>query len=438
MNTPYQFPVKTMVEAMRVTSPNFNPDLIENDLYVDFDSLRSEDVLTEIKRQLGIFDNELIISNDYEPILISGHRGCGKTSELKKLQIELNKFHLFSSIYISVEEEIGMTDFNYEKLLFLMLSKLIEYLQDNEISSEINALQDLIDLINQNVTKEIQTQKRIGIEASAEAGVGFSLFELIKSKVDFKNRMSLDKQFVNKIVETISLNKIDFVNKLNLALIEVRRLIIEKKLGKDLLFIIDGTEKIDLDRYKQIFIDNINVIKSIRCNLIFCIDIRAYYEIDKGPLSFQNRHILPMLSTEKDKNYEQLMKHAVSKRLDTHLLIESEALTFIIEQAAGCIRQMYNLINSAIVKTATSKVDIEAAEKAAFSLGKTLYEMLSTEHKKALNEVHNATGETDYGNRLIADLLLHLHLLKYNGKSKVNPVILTYFKIDKGKDFGTS
>ena len=132
------------------------------------------------------------------------------------------------------------------------------------------------------------------------------------------------------------------------------------------------------------------------------------------------------------------MNEAVSKRIDISQLIEKNALNYIIDHAAGCIRQMYNLINSAIVNSTTDKIDMIASEKAVFKLGKDLYEMLNTDHKKALTEVHQSTGETDYGNRLIADLLLHLHLLKYNGKSKVNPVILTYYKKDKGKDFGST
>jgi predicted AAA+ superfamily ATPase len=40
---------------------------------------------------LGIIKNELTVTNDYEVILISGHRGCGKTSDLKKLHSKLNK-----------------------------------------------------------------------------------------------------------------------------------------------------------------------------------------------------------------------------------------------------------------------------------------------------------------------------------------------------------
>jgi hypothetical protein len=80
MSSLYQFPVSKPVHAMKVTSPDFQVDLLENNLYINFDEVRSTDAIDGIKTTLGIIKNELTVTNDYEVILISGHRGCGKTN----------------------------------------------------------------------------------------------------------------------------------------------------------------------------------------------------------------------------------------------------------------------------------------------------------------------------------------------------------------------
>jgi hypothetical protein len=41
MSSLYQFPVSKPVHAMKVTSPDFQVDLLGNNLYINFDEVRS-------------------------------------------------------------------------------------------------------------------------------------------------------------------------------------------------------------------------------------------------------------------------------------------------------------------------------------------------------------------------------------------------------------
>jgi len=129
----YNFPVSKTLEAIRVTDPIYNADLFKDELYVNLDSVRGTETLGRIKANLGVTKNKLTLSSDYVKIVFSGHRGCGKTSELIRLHTDLNHPHLYSSIFISIEEETELQRFQPEDLYLLLLLKLIEFIDNNDI-----------------------------------------------------------------------------------------------------------------------------------------------------------------------------------------------------------------------------------------------------------------------------------------------------------------
>jgi hypothetical protein len=425
MSSLYQFPVSKPVHAMKVTSPDFQVDLLENNLYINFDEVRSTDAIDGIKTTLGIIKNELTVTNDYEVILISGHRGCGKTSELKKLHSELNKPELYVSIFISIEEELELSSFSQEHLYFLLLTKLVERMEEVGISTNLGSLNKLAELLFEDHEKERKSGTSAGVEATVEKEVGIDWWGFIKLKGGVKAKLAADKTFTDTITRKIRLNLIDFVNKVNLLLVDVREAFIHKEAGQDILFIIDGSEKIPFEEYKKIFVDNAYTIKALSANVLAAVTINAWYEIQNSATGFPSNYLLPMLNTDATE-YRSLMKEALEKRIDVSNLIYQDAVKEIIDHSGGCIRQMYILTNYMLNFARGEKATKEMANKAIYKEGQRLYEQLNTEHVDMLKKIKSNPNDIRYGDKIVTDLLFGLQLLKYNGLSKVNPVLQRY------------
>ena len=134
--------------------------------------------------------------------------------------------------------------------------------------------------------------------------------------------------------------------------------------------------------------------------------------------------------------YLALMKEALGKRIDINDLFESDGVLFyLLRNAAGCIRQMYLLVNLALIAARGEKINLKYAEEAVCKEGKRLYEQLSVETYSILKKIDSTDESTYYGEPNISKLLFGLQLLKYNGNSMVNPIIKEYMRIEKNEYF---
>ena len=436
MSTPFKFPVSNPVHAMKVTNIDYQVDIFEEELYTNFDSIRPTNTVEDIMVNLGILQNKLVVTNEYEYILVSGHRGCGKSSELRRLHQNINQPHLFTSIFISIEEEFNLGDFTQEKFYFTIFSKLLERMEEEGIETKVSALKDLIEMLMQDRVSEKIISNNLGAEIGVEKGGGFDLLGILKAKGEVKAKLAHDRAFTEKITQNIRLNIFDFLGKINLLLIDIRQALIEKNKGRDIVFIIDGSEKIPLEAYKKTFVDNFSTLKILNSNIIVCLSIDTCYAIENSAFGFKGRYLLPMLSMSDEFAYLALMKEALGKRIDINDLFESDGVLFyLLRNAAGCIRQMYLLVNLALIAARGEKINLKYAEEAVCKEGKRLYEQLSVETYSILKKIDSTDESTYYGEPNISKLLFGLQLLKYNGNSMVNPIIKEYMRIEKNEYF---
>lgn len=200
----YQYPVTNKFQARAVTEPDYDEDVLEgnNPLYVNLDAIRGTDYIDRIKFNLGVDkNNNLDFTEEYVKIIFSGHRGCGKTTELKRLHNELNKPSCYFSIFISLEEQIEISKFQPEDLYVLLILELLQKLSEKNISINSSALKNLATRFfsEEAVEKELKTSfnTELGIEKEA----GFNFFDFIKFKGIFKSVFAGENTTSKKIRE---------------------------------------------------------------------------------------------------------------------------------------------------------------------------------------------------------------------------------------------
>ena len=99
----------------------------------------------------------------------------------------------------------------------------------------------------------------------------FSLVTKTKGKLSGSNS-------TKETIRTVFKNKFsDFSLKFNEFILDIKKYLLDNHISKDLLFIIDGFEKIgSLEDRKKILIDNSNKFVEIKANMIITLPIELF------------------------------------------------------------------------------------------------------------------------------------------------------------------
>jgi hypothetical protein len=418
----YNYPVKSVSEAKIVIEPEFQPDLFdEHKLYVNLDDIRDKTYLNDLYFDLGYVAGKGTFDTptDYTKIIFSGHRGCGKSAELRRINKELNHAERYFPIFIDLEQEVEVGSFQYADFFSLLIYKLIEELSKKGIKKGASNLNKLAEKLFQ--TEEVERKGKTRSSSTGEAGadVGFKLFGS-GGKVSFKELFSSENETSRIVRQRIKQNTLKLINELNVEMVDVRANVEAAGKGLDVLFIIDGSEKIQSEVYEELFIKNGSIISEISVNMLIAVPITAHYLIEKAPYKFTNRYTVPMLKLS-NANVVQKMKEIVGKRLDLDTFIEEDALEQCIFYSGGCIRQLFQVMHTSLKKSLGQKIKAEHVQKALLELGKYLWEYLDNDHLDVIKKGNYRPADAKVG-----ELLYMLILLKYNGVIEINPLLKNY------------
>lgn len=414
----YKFPVTNEFDAREVLELDFEVAPMDEKLYVNFDEVRKREYLDMILYSLNVKDDRLQRpTRDVVKILFSGHRGCGKSMELKRLHSIMDHKDRYFSVFISMEQEMDVGKFQPEDLFLLLLSGLAAKLEENGISQLSGFLEALTGKWMEKTEIRNEVVSILGASGGGEAEVGTSFLNLFKLKSFFKAFYQRESRASQLVRQEVRQNSLPLIHEFNRHLDNVRLALKEKNLGQDILFILDGTEKIPWKAYEDLFIKDVHLVRSILANCIFSIPISAYYDIQRNPSSgFFHFHILPMIKID-DKS-APLMEQVVTRRIDRKRFLASDALNYCVEMSGGCIRQLLRIVHMALLIQKGALIDSDAAKKSASEIGRKMWEQLETKHISTLQ-----SGKFQSSDEEVLDLLFSLVLLKYNGDRKINPLI---------------
>jgi hypothetical protein len=335
----------------------------------------------------------------------SGHRGCGKSTELNRLAVDEEINQKFFVIKYSVKDVCDVNNLDYVDVLFSVGAQLyIQYIDSGKkLRPElIEALEGWRDNIIEQVREEITS-----FETSIEGGLkGFFLSILAKIRAEDTTRKTIRKKIEPRLSELI--------DKINLITANI-----EGKERKKVLVLIDDLDKPSLDQAKKIFYDNYTAITQPACAIVYTVPISMFFAQEFTAIR-ENRYFLPNIKLhfrkERDHLYEkgyELMRAFVFKRMEESL-IEPDALKFAIKMGAGVFRETARVIqiaaDSAIEKSRESiiKEDVERAER---EIRSDFRRILQSEDYNSLKEI--CKNNEVCGIERIGHLLHNLSVLEY-------------------------
>lgn len=417
------------------------PITANHPFFTDFSKVRGdfEDKLIyrvlNVNSKTYIFNRKANIHNR-TLLFLSGMRGSGKTSELAKISNKLNHSEGFFCVTCNLDDNNGLdlNDMEYMDILIFQLERLFEELRNHDLKVNNAIIKSLQKWFNERIQEVNQSIKgEGGFEISVEAKTP-SLLSFLGLTSKLKGNLSGSKSNAKKIRTVFKTNFTDFALKFNEFIEQVNLVLRRRKKGLEILFIVDGLEKVATkDMRRKIVDDESNRIRQIKAHTIFTLPIELM-SIHQKLRTFSNIISFPFVKIrQKDnslipaaiKKFEEF----VYKRIDKKLFDSSETVQKAILYGGGSPRELLRILEHAYIYADEDKgiIDITALDKGIQKLAAQTAQYLSTEDLEQLKQLkaNNEKGMPTPFDAGWQDLLEKLIVLEYNDGTykRVNPII---------------
>lgn len=296
--------------------------------------------------------------------LLTGHRGCGKTTELKQIQGRLDDDG-YLCVYFDVEEILDVQDLEYLDVLVAIAQVVHQTLNERDLTLSnalVTRLQDWfasIEYVNEKYKgNETALQTELGADAKKVPILRF--LSLITSSIRSggEQRIKLRKQ-IRRRLNT-------FFDRMNDLLTEARDQVREAGF-QDLVVIVDGLEKMPYRKEEEaahsnhsvFFVQHAEALKKPCCHIIYTVPISLLLNQNLAD-AFPDVEVLPMVTPE-DRGTEKLHE-VISRRVDVETLFDNpDDVDRIVTLSGGALRDLLRLIRFACDETddviASSHVD---------------------------------------------------------------------------------
>ncbi len=340
--------------------------------------------------------------------LISGHRGCGKSTELLRLVNHLEK-KKFLVVYFAADEDIDVGDLVYTDLLLAIIKRLERALFEKGIKIDERLSKAIMmwfaevvyELKDEAVVEAtLKTEFELGLKAPAPLPLIAKMLARLTGQIrtgqeSRKNiRQRLDPQ-IFQLIERIN----EFIRA---ALPEIK-----KKGYRDVVFVVDNLDRIVLrvlDETKKrtthdaLYLEHAEQLKALDAHVVYTVPISMFYSLKATQLTgaFPNNEILPMIKVEEEDGSPcqegiDILCDVAKKRIDVKSLFEENVVDFLAKKSGGMLRDFIRLmaytIELAQAGGGETPISHETAERAFRRLINEYGRMVPDEHFDLLAKV---------------------------------------------------
>ncbi len=344
----------------------------------------------------------------YQPpkYFFSGHRGCGKSTELLRLAVNPEIQKKYFPIHFTIKDVADVNNMDYRDILLAIGGQM--YVQYRESGGRLpkNLLKEL-DAFRGRVEKEITIVSSRIAETELEAKLdAFFAQTGLKIKLEPKVR-----SIVRQVIEQSVTELIDLINIITTA--------IYNKTKRWPLVLIDDLDKPDIEHSRDIFYNHRETMLQPACPIVYTVSSPLFYSpefeaIRDRAIFLPNVKLHPKAkSTEKDKVGYQIMRMFTLKRIDPDLATD-EAIEAATTVSGGVFREMARVMRSSVGRARLAKrakIEIEDVEWAEAEIRSEYRRILTGEDRVLLRSVFER-NELENPDRL-GKLLQMLAVLEY-------------------------
>ncbi len=408
--------------------------------YVDLGDARKNNAILKINSTL-----ELQEAEQHSTILFTGHRGCGKSTELRLLQRQWQQsFHV---IYLESDKITDINDVQYTDL-YLLITQYLEYeMRQLNIQLDKRIMQD-IEQWFADVIEELEMSKNIEVAVAGEITISNSGILPIPLLAKFLAKLTSqikgaarDKTTIRRAVEKdLSI----LITNLNLLLRDAEEKLIDKYPNyKGILIVFDNLDRCPPQVADKLFFDYAAQLQAVDCTIVYTVPIASLYSSKGIAKTFDKPYIVSMVNIyqyEKDK--PDLLAYQPSgldslvalldKRIDIDRVFENrDILLEIVRASGGHVRDLMRMVKQACLTAIGSKHPKVQAADALSAINETQFSFereIPDTHYPIIAETF--VQKRAPSNEIGQDCLFYTYVLEYNGDRRWNYPHPTVIKID--------
>lgn len=382
--------------------------------WVDTAAARGDYNLGAFYQRLGLAGGVLKSPPDQGYYLFCGHRGSGKSTELRRMRNQLHADDGYYVVFADVTQDLDVNNLRYADVLLHLAGRLAEQLAGDDTVIEDEHLRGLNEWFSERVEKREST-RQFALEARAgfEGQLGLPGFAKLFAR--FSDTIKTNSTYKDELRLVLRNNFSDFASAFN-HLIEAAQDQLPGNDGRRLLFIVDGTDRLGSDDAQAFFRNDVYQLQQIRSLFVYCAPVHLTYEGSLGQ-SFSHVFRLPMVKVanqdgrRNDLGFQTLREMLFKRAAQT--LFDPGVADLLIESSGGHARDLLRLLHNAFMYSTSGRFDRQAAEHAVNELATDFLRILEIDDYAALAAIDLAPttpGLTEQTRRL----LYNLALLEYN------------------------
>ena len=410
--------------------------------YVDLSESRKTSAIAKISMILK--DQE---STDFRTILFTGHRGCGKSTELKQIQQQWEDE--YQVIYIDAMLETDINDAEYTDI-YLIAIKWVEFeLRKHGLKFDAELLSSFEEWFKEVTNETVESVERaISMEGEVTLNTETSFLGIVPpflAKLILKLLAQVKASHQGKkVVRQTLLKDVSRLKSYTNLLLDDGLKKWQKKFPKckGFLLVFDNLDRCPVNIANHLFFDYAAQLKELHCTIVYTVPISVVYSPKNVNNAFANYHIIPMINiydydpqnpSQKEPEFSLKGLNAVisliEKRIDVDAIFESrQGLLELAKYSGGHVRQMMQLVRVAIENARARRLTKVADEDITYAVNYEQFNferVIPDEHYPVLVKVYlekNAPRDE------IGQLMLsNISILEYNGLHRwnyLNPVVI--------------
>jgi hypothetical protein len=389
-------------------------------VYVDCHEVRGDE---NVCRELG-----KKITRSHQPTcqLYTGHRGVGKSTELKRLKAHLEDKGCFVVYFAADQEDIDPEDAQYTDILLACTRHILEELKNQASPKPLldwlkGRWQELKDLALTEVSLD-----SLAIETQ--------ISQFAKLTANLRTVPSTR----HKIREQIDIHSVSLIQALNEFIAEAKNKLKSSKLvvvADNLDRIVPVTRADGRSNHDEIFLDRSGQLRALQCHVIYTVPISMVYSNRATGLrdAYGDCQVLPMIMVrtrdgEVDEAGLNKLKELISKRvaqfapkasLDTEIFDQSETIERLCLASGGHVREVMQLMQTALDWTDNLPIPADAVQRAITNARNNYRSAVDAQDWVKLAEVSASKrilNDDDYRNLLFSRCLLEYRYVDSKGE----------------------
>lgn len=389
--------------------------------YVELAEARGSYSQREILQELGfnLEKKALFYTPKRKYLLFGGHRGCGKSTELRRLAACLQGPDAYFVVFVDALEVLDINNLNYSDILLAQAKVLVERLIEDGITVDPVYLTRLENWFAERIesrehTRALGAEIRAGAKASGGLPLIASLFASLTTSV--RDNTSVKEELRLVVRDSFS----QFSQAFNALLAHVNAQLQQQQRARAILFVVDGTDRLQGDEANAFFIQDIHQLRQVESNFIYCAPIDLLLEQGYASQSFDAIFRLPMvkLTDKGGQNRHDIawfkMQQFLTRRLPQQFFADTAVMDRLIHASGGHPRDLLRLVGLCFQMLVGEQIEDATVSAAIHKLAQEYRRLIEPRDYQLLVEIDRADSSYTPNSPETRRLLYFLLLLEYN------------------------